>query len=389
MAKLSNLPKVSILTPALNSVRTIEQTIQSVANQDYTNIEHIVVDGGSTDGTLDILFRTPQLLWISEKDDGQSDALNKGYSLANGEILGWLNADDTYTPGAVSSAVNYLRDHRSTEMVYSNCNHIDEHGRLLFHQKAAPFELAHQLIDFQIPQPTVFFRREMIQQVGKFDTHLHYVMDWAWFMRLGARYPIAYVDETWANFRVWNETKTSQHPEKFWQEILSFFDEFFQDPALPQQAYAVKDQAYARANWALGCITYSQLIRKGVDTGEKGSLLKALHTYPLWKQDHQFAIAQIVHWAVSQLESDQFEKYLSQILDEISMIHPGVRSYKRKLLGHIYASSYFTLTRRTSPSMQGSKSSADLMLKAIQYNPAWLFNRGIQSGLIKLLGRKS
>ncbi len=389
MAKPSNLPKVSIVTPALNSIRTIEQTIQSVVNQDYTNIEHIVVDGGSTDGTLDILFRTPHLRWISEKDDGQSDALNKGFSLANGEILGWLNADDTYNLGAVDSAVNYLRDHQSTEMVYSNCNHIDEHGRLLFHQKAVPFDLADQLIDFQIPQPTVFFRRETIHQIGKFDTRLHYVMDWAWFMRLGARCPIAYVDETWANFRVWRETKTAQHPEKFWQEILSFFDEFFQDPTLPPQANAVKDQAYARANWVLGCIYYSLLTSKRMDTGDKGSLLKALRTFPLWELDQQFAIAQIVHWAVSQLESDHFEIFLSQILDEILMIHPGVRSYKRKILGHIYASAYFTLTRQTSPSMMDRKNSAGLLFNAIQCNPAWLFNRGIQSGLIKLLGRKS
>jgi glycosyltransferase involved in cell wall biosynthesis len=384
----NTLPKVSIITPAFNSVKTIELTIQSVLGQYYPNLEHIVVDGGSTDGTIELLKRYPHLRWISERDEGQSDALNKGFSLANGEILGWLNADDTYNPGAVRSSVAYLDDHPHVAMVYSNCNHIDEQGQLIYYQRVPPFDLATELIDFQIPQPTVFFRKEMIQQVGQMDTRLHYVMDWAWFLRLGARYPIGYVDETWANFRVWADTKTTQHPEKFWQEILSFFDEFFQDPELPTEVQAVRDLAYARAYWVLGCIYYGLLISKGIEILERGSLLKALKTYPLLKQDRNFAIDQIVHWAVSQLEMDQVENYLSRLFEEISMVESGVRRSKRKVLGHIYASSFLTREKKTTPALEDNKLYLDWIIKAISYDPAWLFNRGIHAGLFQLVRQK-
>ena len=112
-------PLVSVVTPSFNQAAFIEETIQSVLKQDYPHIEHIVVDGGSTDGTVDILQRYPHLRWISEPDCGQSDALNKGFAMARGEILGWLNSDDTYNAGGVSTGLHCEVSHPVLALVYS------------------------------------------------------------------------------------------------------------------------------------------------------------------------------------------------------------------------------------------------------------------------------
>lgn len=123
-------PLVSIVTPSYNQGRYIEKTIRSVLNQDYPDLEYIVVDGGSTDHTLDILRKYEgRIRWVSERDGGQSEAVNKGFRMSRGEILGWLNSDDTYCPGAVRQAVTFLMEHPSVAMVYGDGYEIDEQGK--------------------------------------------------------------------------------------------------------------------------------------------------------------------------------------------------------------------------------------------------------------------
>jgi glycosyltransferase involved in cell wall biosynthesis len=123
------LPLVSIITPSLNAVRFIGDTLDSVRAQDYPNIEHVVVDGGSEDGTVDLLRRAPGVVWTSRKDAGMYDAINSGLRMARGEIVAYQNADDRYvTPDAVSTAVRYLRDHPDTDVVYGDFRYIDEVG---------------------------------------------------------------------------------------------------------------------------------------------------------------------------------------------------------------------------------------------------------------------
>ena len=126
-------PLVSIVTPSFNQGRFLEATIQSVLNQDYVNVEYIVVDGGSTDNCVDILKKYSDQLahWMSEPDAGQTDAINKGFSLATGEIFAWLNSDDIYRPGAISEAVAYLQDHPNEGMIYGDADFIDENGNWL------------------------------------------------------------------------------------------------------------------------------------------------------------------------------------------------------------------------------------------------------------------
>ena len=209
---MNDLPLVSIVTPSFNQAQFIEATISSVLAQDYPRIEYIVADGGSTDGTLEILRRySDRLAWFSEPDRGQSHAINKGFSRARGQILAWLNSDDTYLPQAVSTAVNHLATHPDCAMVYGEGYRIDEAGRVTGRFPATrPFDLW-QLVyvsDF-ILQQTVFFRRDAVEAVGGLDESLNWGMDWDLFIRIGKRFQVDYLPQYMGNLREYRTAKTA------------------------------------------------------------------------------------------------------------------------------------------------------------------------------------
>ncbi len=164
-----SLPLVSIVTPSYNQGAFIEETIRSVLSQDYPRIEYIVVDGGSTDGTLSILRKYgDHLTWFSEPDKGQSDAINKGFRKSHGEILAWLNSDDIYLPGAVRTAAGYLAVHPEVAMVYGDCHMVDEQGQVVGRSIwIEDFDLMRLVEDLNyIHQPAAFFCRQAFEGVG-------------------------------------------------------------------------------------------------------------------------------------------------------------------------------------------------------------------------------
>lgn len=214
-----SLPLISIVTPSFNSGEFLEQALRSVAGQDYPYIEHIVIDGGSTDGTLEILRRyQPGVTWISEPDNGQANALNKGFAMARGDIVGWLNADDTYQPGALTAAAAYLQAHPTVDLVYGNFNLVDAAGHILHTHTTPPFSLAGLLQAAIIPQTSMFFRRVVIDDVGGVDEKLHYVLDWEFTLRIALTHQTVRIGEVWGNFRLAEGTKSVAQPEKFWPE---------------------------------------------------------------------------------------------------------------------------------------------------------------------------
>jgi glycosyltransferase involved in cell wall biosynthesis len=212
---MTDLPLVSIVTPSFNQARFLEATMQSVFSQDYPRIEYSVVDGGSTDGTVEIIKKYEGRLawWVSEQDKGQTDAINKGFARANGEILAWLNSDDTYEPGAVSAAVDYLQEHPEVGMVYGDCNFINESGRVIgkFNSAQTDYRLLRQGY-VHIPQQTMFFRADLWREVGPLDTSFYFAMDYDLWTRIAARSEIKYVPQTWANFRLHTSGKTIASP---------------------------------------------------------------------------------------------------------------------------------------------------------------------------------
>lgn len=216
-------PKVTIVTPSFNQARFLERTITSVLGQDYPNLEYILVDGGSTDGSLDIIRRHADQLahWVSEADLGQADAINKGFSLGSGEILAWLNSDDTYLPGAIAEAVDYLQAHPGVGLVYGKAFYIDEDDRRVAHYPAGPTD--HRGLRrgvTTIPQQATFFRARWWREVGPLDPTFYYAMDYDLWVRISALAPIAFHPRPWANFRLHESSKSSKEAYRCWPEMM-------------------------------------------------------------------------------------------------------------------------------------------------------------------------
>lgn len=217
-------PLVSIVTPSFNQARFLEATIESVFAQDYARIEYAIVDGGSADDSVDVIKKyAPKLAWwVSEKDSGQTDAINKGFARASGDIFAWLNSDDTYEPGAVSAAVKYLQEHPSVGMVYADCNYINAEGRVTGKFPAAQTDLVRLRRGYvHIPQQTMFFRAELWKQVGPLDPSFYFAMDYDLWTRIAAQAELKYLrGQTWANFRIHSSGKTVAADDRCWPEML-------------------------------------------------------------------------------------------------------------------------------------------------------------------------
>ena len=214
------LPLVSVVTPSMNQGAFIEETIRSVLEQDYPCIEHIVVDGGSRDGTLDILSRYPHLRWVSEPDEGQAAAVNKGFAMARGDVFGWLNSDDLYLPGAIATAVEVLLE-SGCGLVHGGWRRIDEGGRTIGDVDAVPFDLRRQL-DYAnlVAQPGALFTRAAFEAVGGLDASYRYAMDYELFLRIGASFDVRHVDKVLGAYRYHPHSKTVAESEGFVDETF-------------------------------------------------------------------------------------------------------------------------------------------------------------------------
>lgn len=214
---------VSIITPSFNQARYLEETIRSVLDQDHPQLEYIIVDGGSTDGSLEIIKKYADRLawWVSEKDQGQTDAINKGFARAKGEVLAWLNSDDTYNPGAVSAALAFLQAHPEAGLVYGDTNFIDENGKILGAFPAAQTDYKRLRRGYvHIPQQAAFFRADIWKQVAPLDPSFYFAMDYDLWVRIASHAPILYTPQVWANFRLHSQGKTVVADQRCWPEML-------------------------------------------------------------------------------------------------------------------------------------------------------------------------
>jgi glycosyltransferase involved in cell wall biosynthesis len=213
---------VSIVTPSFNQAHFLEETIRSVLDQDHPSIEYIVVDGGSSDGSVEIIRRYADRLafWVSEPDRGQSDALNKGFARSRGEIMAWLCSDDLYAPGAVRRAVETFQAHPRAGLVYGACQKTDALGNVVRMSPTHPFRRADALRgDTGIAQQAAFWRRQAWEQVGPLRTDLHYCMDVNLWISIAERFDAIYVPEIWARYRLHEASKTGSGSEPFEREF--------------------------------------------------------------------------------------------------------------------------------------------------------------------------
>lgn len=205
-------PLVSIITPSYQQDQFIQETIESVLSQDYPNLEHIVIDGGSTDHTIEILQSYDQLgdrfRWLSEKDRGQANALNKGLAMTKGEIIGWLNSDDTYMPHAVEKAVSALKQNPDWGMVYGLANYTDDKNQVIGPYPVEPFKLERLYETCFICQPAAFMRKKVFDKVGGIDESFHFCMDYELWMRISKQFSIGFIEDTIATSRLHKDSKT-------------------------------------------------------------------------------------------------------------------------------------------------------------------------------------
>jgi len=224
----SNLPTITIVTPSLNQGRFIEETIKSVLSQGYPKLEYIVADGGSTDNTLDVLKRySAQLKWYSKKDKGQTEAINNGVRMANGDIVAYLNADDVLLPGSLSFVAETFSRHRDVQWLTGQCRIIDENGKSIRSLVALYKNMLLYLHTYQallmtnyISQPATFWRRSLLTQCDLFDESLHYVMDYEYWLRIWKVTPPLILHKDLAGFRIQSHSKTTStgHLDKYIDE---------------------------------------------------------------------------------------------------------------------------------------------------------------------------
>jgi glycosyltransferase involved in cell wall biosynthesis len=218
-----NWPKISIVTPSYNQAQFLEETIRSVLLQDYPNLEYIIIDGGSMDNSVEIIkkYESDLAYWVSEPDEGQTSAINKGFRRATGDIMAWINSDDLYTKGTFQKVGEIFKQSPELCAIYGNCILFDEKERELL-LKPGIFIFQKMISGDYIPQPSTFFRRDVIDKIGYLDENFHYSMDYDLFLRIGAKYKIEYVDEVFSKFRFHETSKTvSQDFHFFPEDILA------------------------------------------------------------------------------------------------------------------------------------------------------------------------
>lgn len=277
-------PKITIITPSFNQGQFIEQTIQSVIEQQYPNLEYIIIDGGSTDDTVDIIKKYQGYLtyWVSEKDDGQSEAINKGLALATGDIVNWLNSDDFYEPGALHVIAEAFQDQNVNVFCGRSRIFYNNHSEERYSKGTDVFNgnLAKTIGWARIDQPETFFRKSAIDKIGPLNKDFHYVMDKEWWIRYLLMFGLSGVkktEEVIVNFRIHDNSKTGSQLLKFEEETDQLYLKLAELFCFRQEEEIIK-------NFTSKSKGYLLLPKDG--RGEDGIVLAALQYYMLYKADY-------------------------------------------------------------------------------------------------------
>lgn len=240
---------VSIITPSYNQAKYLEQTIQSVLQQDYPRIEYIVMDGASSDGSVEIIKKYAGQLtyWESQQDMGQADAINKGFARATGDIVAWLNSDDYYLPGIISKAVQVFEENSDVVLIYGNMLAVDENGATFNTLTYRPLTFEDLLCFHIIGQPAVFMRRSALQKTKGLDPTFHFLLDHLLWIQIAKQGKILHVDQTWSAARYHAEAKNVAKAAEFGREAFRILETIAQDKDLAATLLRIDRRAHASA----------------------------------------------------------------------------------------------------------------------------------------------
>ncbi len=248
---MTSVPLFSIVIPSFNQGSFLEECLRSVLEQSHPRKEIIVIDGGSTDSSREILRRYERRLdfWVSEPDRGQAHAVNKGWTRAKGDVLGWLNSDDRLEPGALEAAAGTLSAHPGASILYGDVQEIDPQGRVIGEKRMNGFGLRSLLLGKNMGQPGVFIPRSTFSAAGNLDETLHYALDFEYFLRVWSAFPDggAHIPSIVASSRVWEASKTLAKGEEFGEEYRVTLEKYFARDDLAPEIRALKRQAFSRS----------------------------------------------------------------------------------------------------------------------------------------------
>jgi glycosyltransferase involved in cell wall biosynthesis len=280
-----SLPLVSIVTPSLNQAQFLETAIQSVLKQDYPRIEYIIIDGGSNDNTLDIISKYQDYLayWVSEKDQGSSDAINKGWQKTTGDYIWVLNADDLLiTPGAISALVGYLQQHPDIDFVYGDRYYIDPAGQIVGSKRFPDYDLLKLLLlDKEYPFPGCLMTRQVLETVGYFDNSFLIRNDLDYFLRVARLFNWGHLPEFTACFRIHPAQNSVTTPYMQVQETLHIYRTILCSPDLPPE---IKQQKHTI--WGVAYYTAAdRCFRSGRSAETRYYAIQAIRHFPKWLLD--------------------------------------------------------------------------------------------------------
>lgn len=275
-------PKISIITPSYNQGQFIEETIRSILLQNYPNLEHIVIDGGSSDQTVEVIKKYEPWLtfWVSEKDKGQTHAINKGIQKITGDIYTWINSDDTCLPGALKAAADYLIKHPDTGAIFADSIFTEADGKILSQTRPVPpFDFKNFVANCQNPisQPSSFVRREVIEKTGGLDPFFYYFMDWDFWLRAGLFYKIDHLEEVWSTYRLHADSKTVSQSRTAAPELEYMYKKFFSRNDLPPEIRRIEKKAMMNMYFTSGSYSLTGNDRRFAARMAR----KAISQYPL------------------------------------------------------------------------------------------------------------
>jgi glycosyltransferase involved in cell wall biosynthesis len=219
-------PLVSVITPSYNQGRYIEETIVSVLNQDYNNIEYIIIDGGSSDNSVEIIKKYASKLayWVSERDNGQADAINKGLLRAGGEYICWINSDDLIYPDFISTRVQQFQHHMDIDMIYGDVDQGTQSGNTWLRKGSfTSYKLMRETLEIPIPQQSAIWRRTVLEKTGMLDPQWHVLLDRDYFIRISRNHSILYIPGSLAFFRIHQHSKSIIESVKWAEELPVFY----------------------------------------------------------------------------------------------------------------------------------------------------------------------